>query len=151
MESKINDILYKLQDCSIDVNRTIKEIDSIQYDVVPVEESKKRARKLKILINSIDDKDGKNFRLNLPGLPFWLLKSFCVPFISFITKHSGDAGKHEDQAKHEDQQKREDKVKGLKAEDIKNIKFIIDALAQMPPFEIVNVDSKGAKVHIYTK
>jgi hypothetical protein len=142
MDNKINDILYKLRDGSIDVNKTIKEIDSIQYDVRLKEVPKKRARKLKILINAIDDKDGKNFKLNLPGLPFWFLKSFCVPFIKFAVKHSGSKGDKGDNG---------DKIKGIKADDIKNLKFIFDALGQMPPFEIVNVDSKDAKVHIYTK
>lgn len=136
MESKINDILYKLQDGSIDVNKTIKEIDSIQYGIRLNEEPKKRAKKLKININTIDDKDGKNFKLNLPGIPFWLLKSLCVPFVKFAVKKSGSKA---------------DKVKNINIEDLKKLKYIFIALGQMPPFEIVNVDSKDAKVHIYTK
>ncbi len=133
MDNKINGILCKLQDGAIDVNTTIKEIESIQYDVEIKEKSKKRARKLKIFINSIDSKDGKNFKINLPGLPFWFLKSFCVPIIKLAVKHN------------------KDKVKGFKIDDVKHINHIFDALGQMPPFEIVSVDSKDAKVHIYTK
>lgn len=136
MDNKINDILYKLQDGTLDVNKTIKEIDSIKYDIGLKEEPKKRARKLKISINTIDDKDGKNFKLNLPGLPFWFLRSLCVPVIKFAIKQSGGKG---------------DKIKNINIDDLKNVKFIFDALSQMPPFEIVNVDSKDAKVHIYTK
>lgn len=133
MDNKINGILYKLQNGAIDVNTTIKEIESVQYDVEIKEKAKKRARKLKIFINTTDGKDGKNFKINLPGLPFWFLKSFCVPFIKFAMKHSND------------------KTKGFKIDDVKHIKHIFDALGQMPPFEIVSVDSKDAKVHIYTK
>lgn len=145
MDNRINDILYKLQDGSIDVNKTIKEIESIQYDEEFKEESKKRARKLKIFINAIDDKNGKSFKLNLPGLPFWFLKSFCVPFINFAIKHSSSKGDKEDK------ENKGDDIKGIKVDDIKNLKYIFDALGHMPPFEIVNVNSKDAKVHIYTK
>ncbi len=134
MESKINDILYKLQDGVIDVNKSIKEIDSVRYDIVPIEESKKMARKLKVFINTSDD--GKSFKLNLPGIPFWLLKMFCGPIAKMIIKqNSGN----------------EEKAKNINADDLNKFKFIFQALGQMPPFEIVNIDSKDAKIQIYTK
>ena len=144
MDSKINDILLKLQDGKIDVNKTVKEIESIHYDIDLKEDSKKRARKLKILINTIDDNDGKNFRLNLPGLPFWFLKSLCVPFIKFVVKHGSSKGAKESNVK-------EDKVKNINVDDLKKLKYVFEALGQLPPFEIVNIDSKDTKVHIYTK
>lgn len=132
MDDRINDILLKLQNGKLDVDNTVKEIKSLKRSDVE-EKHQRKASKLKIFIDATDDKSDKKVKLNLPGIPFWLIKSLSGPFIKFAMKHSGD------------------KVNGIKPEYLKYLKHILNALSQMPPFEIVNVDAKDAKVHIYTK
>lgn len=133
MNDQLNKILHRLQDGKIDVDATIKEIESVRYKNDIEISPKKRARKLKIYINAIDDKkDGKNIRINLPALPLRFIKRLSVFGLKIAVKHSD----------------KKDTVIDLA--EIEKIKYLFDALMLLPPFEIINVDSKDAKVHIYT-
>ncbi len=133
MNDQLNEILRRLQDGKTDVDAAIKEIESIQYKNDIEISPKKRARKLKIYINAIDDKkDGKNIRINLPALPLRFIKRLSVFGLKIAIKHSD----------------KKDTVIDLA--EIEKVKYLFDALMLLPPFEIINVDSKDAKVHIYT-
>lgn len=133
MNDQLNEILRRLRDGKIDVDATIKEIESVRHkDDIEIS-PKKRARKLKIYINAIDDKkDGKNIRINLPALPLRFIKRLSVFGLKIAIKHSD----------------KKDTVIDLA--EIEKVKYLFDALMLLPPFEIINVDSKDAKVHIYT-
>ncbi len=133
MNGQLNEILRRLQNGKTDVDAAIKEIESIQYKNDIEISPKKRARKLKIYINAIDDKkDGKNIRINLPALPLRFIKRLSVFGLKIAIKHSD----------------KKDTVIDLA--EIEKVKYLFDALMLLPPFEIINVDSKDAKVHIYT-
>ena len=133
MNDKINDILCKLRDGKIDVSKTIKEIEDIEYERDNEIKSVKCARKIKIYINAIDeDMNGKNIKINLPAIPLKLIKGLSVFGLKIAIKHA----------------KKDEKVIDLT--EIEKVKYILDALTMLPPFEIVNVDSKEAKIHIYT-
>jgi len=133
MDDRINDILCKLQSGKINVETATKEIDNIKYQTDKEIKPAKCARKIKIYINAIDeDRDGKNIKINLPALPLKFIKRLGVFGIKIAIKHS-------------------DKSKtNINLAEIEKIKYIFDALTLLPPFEIVNIDSKDAKVHIYT-
>ena len=147
-DDRVNNILLKLQDCKVDVNKTIDEINNLECvsgDVIIKEKSQSRARKIKIYVDSFDDKSGKRTKINLPGIPFWLIKLIGVPFIKAAI-NSKEVEVPNDKIEKVEKAKNI----GLKAYDV-IIKKLLDELSEMPPFEIVSVDSKDAKVHIYTK
>ncbi len=133
MDDRFNDILTKLRDGKIDTDKAIKEIENIQYITDTEIKPSKCARKIKIYINAIDDeKNGKNIKINLPALPLKFIKKIGLFGIKIAIKHSDKSNTTIDFA------------------EIEKIKYIFDALTMLPPFEIVNIDSKDAKVHIYT-
>lgn len=138
MVDSLNKILCRLQNGTIDVDKTIREIENIDYSASIKEKPMKNARKLKVHITAIDNNEGgKVYKFNIPGLPFWMLKMFGSAFVKFTAKQS------------------KKRYMGFKIDNVDNttqiVKSIIDALAKHPPFELVNVDSKDAKVHVYTK
>lgn len=133
MDDRFNDILIKLRDGKIDTNKAIKEIEDIQYISNTETKPNKCARKIKIYINAIDDENnGKNIKINLPALPLKFIKRIGLFGIKIAIKHSDKNNTTIDFA------------------EIEKIKYIFDALTMLPPFEIVKIDSKDAKIHIYT-
>lgn len=133
MDDSINDILCKLRDGKIDVELAIKDIKNIKCKTDFGKMPSKNAKKIKIYINAIDDeKSGKSVKINLPALPLKLLKGIGVFGIKIAVKNADKNNTN------------------INLEDIDKIKYIFDALTMLPPFEIVNIDSEDAKIHIYT-
>ena len=132
MDDKIIDILNKLSDGKTDVEKAIKDINNINYtkieQLVPI----KNAKKIKIYINAIDNEEGKNIKINIPALSLKFIKRIGTFAIKVALKHSNEDKSY------------------TKYMNNDCIKHITDALSLMPPFEIVNIDSTDAKIHIYT-
>ena len=133
MDDRFNDILARLNNGKIDADRAIKEIEDVQYNSDKAITQTKFAKKIKIYINAIDDeRNGKNIKINLPALPLKFIKKLGLFGIKIAIKHADKSNTTIDFA------------------EIEKIKYIFDTLMMLPPFEIVNIDSKEAKIHIYT-
>ena len=133
MDDRCNDILTRLRDGKIDTDSAIKEINDLKYINNIEAKQTKFAKKIKIYINAIDEeRNGKNVKINLPALPLKFIKKLGLFGIKIAIKYS-------DKSEHT-----------IDFNEIEKIKYIFDALMLLPPFEIVSVDSKDAKIHIYT-
>ena len=133
MNEKIDIVLNKLRNGEMDVNSAIKEIEEIEYKATNEISYIKCAKKIKIYINAIDNSEnGKSVKINLPALSLKFLKKLGTFGIKMAIKYADKDNSN------------------INIKDFDKVKFVFDALSMLPPFEIVNIDSKDAKIHIYT-
>ncbi|QSX07054.1 hypothetical protein JYG23_06615 [Sedimentibacter sp. zth1] len=143
MENDMLEILNNVSNKKCNVDNAIKKISNITFKENIVSNDKiQYAKKIKIYINVIDDKkDGKRLKINLPAISLKFLKRVGMFGIKIASKYSKNDNKNSNQNEH---------IKNMSFNDLENIKYVFDALVMLPPFEIINVDSNDAKVHIYT-
>ncbi|EOD00039.1 hypothetical protein [Caldisalinibacter kiritimatiensis] len=133
MKKEVNAVLYQLSTGKINTKEAIALINKINpsTNTQPIN----KATKLKIKI--IDKSENKT--INLPPLPFWLIKTLGnlgIKFSSIAAKHSKDMDEHS-------------KKYLAKIDDI-DLGEILDALKEHGPCDIVDVISEDAVVKIST-
>jgi hypothetical protein len=164
MENDMLEILNNISNKKCNVNNAIEKISNITFkENIVLNDKIQYAKKLKIYINIIDDKkDSKRLKINLPAIPLKFLKRVGMFGIKIATKYSKNDNKNSNHSKfgfkittkylnidtkNSNQNKH---IKNMNFNDLENVKYVFDALMMLPPFEIINVDSNDAKVHIYT-
>lgn len=130
MSSEVMKILEMVDRGSIDTNKALKLISDLD-NLSPM--PKKRASKIKI---SIFDKSD-NRRINIPGIPFWLITSLGglgLSISSWAMKHSKNID--------------EESKKYISILDDIDLKEMIEALREFGPFDMVDIEDGGDMVKI---
>lgn len=153
MENSISNILNNLSSGKCNVETAIKEINSIKpisieenKTIINYNENKKYARKIKIFVDAVsDEQNSKRVRINLPAISIRFIKRIIKFAAKIGIKYSNkNSMVNENEAI-------KDGTELIDAKDLDKIFNLFDALTMLPPFEILNVDSPEAKVHIYTR